>query len=110
MANTLTLKVMAEVVRRCAPNHHYQPVEPIENRALVSEGSTSKTPVLNGHPNQAQLLSDIGSGKRRLGDDDTHLIKNVNGKNERLETPKTSRPKTGPMSLSDWLNAQPKKR
>lgn len=107
LANTLTLKVMAEVVRRCSESHGYSPMAEKQVN-IQGESPVVGSGALKGHPRQAKLLSDIASGKRRLGD----------AHEENFQTPSYERPKpvktntatTGPLSLNDWLNAQQKGR
>lgn len=110
MANTLTLKVMAEVVRRCSDQHGYTPAEALKTDLSPDRKQTEAGVVLDGHPRQAKLLSDIASGRRRVGQLETG---GYDGPQSHQSAPKgaVNQPTaTGPMSLNDWLSTQQRRR
>lgn len=106
LANTLTLKVMAEVVRRCSESHGYVPSALPKNEGYGRRGQPATQAVLDGHPRQAKLLSDIASGKRRLG----QLEPENSHDSPSIQTVTQKSAQTGPMSLNDWLSNQQKRR
>lgn len=104
LANTLTLKVMAEVVKRCSVQHGYTPAEAVKADVHLAGKQTQPGAVLDGHPRQAKLLSDIASGRRKVGQLETDGHKDSQGQLSAPQRAANQPSTTGPMSLNDWLS------